>query len=58
MLAIGAGRQPTLAALGRCWPERLLYFPAVPVPGDSAARPGRHDPLAVVVRVDSSAPHW
>lgn len=29
MLAIGAGRKPTLVVLGRCWPERLLYLPAV-----------------------------
>jgi hypothetical protein len=33
MLAIGAGRQPTSVALGRCSPERLLYFPAVRASG-------------------------
>jgi hypothetical protein len=31
MLAVGAGRQAASVELGRCWPERLLYFPAVPV---------------------------
>lgn len=30
MLAFGAGRRPTLVALGRYWPERLLYLSAVP----------------------------
>jgi len=33
MLAIGAGRTPKSVALGRYWPERLLYFPVVLVLG-------------------------
>ena len=39
MLAIGAGRTPKSVALGRYWPERLLYFPVAAPRGAVLYRP-------------------